>query len=265
MKYSFMSFSTPEMSFAEMLEAAQRFGYDGVEPRIDAGHAHGVEVTATADQREQFVRQADDAGVAIACVATSLRYADPAAVPDVLKQTRERIDLASDLGAPTMRVFGGKLAEGLSREDAIDLVAGSLSKVADHAGECGVTICMETHDDWCNPDHVAAVLSRVNHPAVACNWDIMHPVRTGEATIDESFESLKLWVRHLHIHDGTGGGIGLTPIGEGIIDHKRTIELLATIDYEGFLSGEWINWDDAWDIHLPREIATLRRYEEELA
>lgn len=264
MKYAFMSFSTPELSVAQMLEAAQEFGYDGIEPRIDAGHAHGVEVSADAEQREEFARQADEAGIAIACVATSLRYADPAAAKDVLAQTRERIDLAGDLGAPTMRVFGGKLAEGLTREDAIDLVAGSLSKVADHAAECGVTICMETHDDWCDPEHVAAVLAEVNHPAVGCNWDIMHPVRTGEATIDESFEALKLWVRHLHIHDGTGDGIALTPIGEGIIDHKRTIELLDSIDYDGFLSGEWINWDDAWDVHLPREIATLRRYEEEL-
>jgi sugar phosphate isomerase/epimerase len=263
-KYSFMSFSTPEMSFAEMLQTAQRFGYDGIEPRTDAGHAHGVEVAADKKQRRAFARQADDAGIAIACVATSLRYADPAMTDDMLKQTRERIDLAGDLGAPTMRVFGGKLGQGLSREAAIDLVAGSLSKVASRAAACGVTLCMETHDDWCNPEHVAAVLSQVNHPAVACNWDIMHPVRTGQATIDESFKTLKLWIRHLHIHDGTGDGIALAPIGEGVIDHKRAIQLLKKIDYDGFLSGEWINWEDAWDVHLPREIATLRRYEEEL-
>jgi len=264
MKYSFMSFSTPELSLAEMLDVAKRYGYDGIEPRLDSKHAHGVEVDTTAEQREAIVKQVADAGIALACLATSLRFADPAQTDKMVQDSHERIDLAGDLAAPTMRVFGGQLPEGVSREEAIDLLVRSLSSIADHAAERGVILCMETHDDWCNPDHVAAVLKAVDHPAVACNWDIMHPVRTKNATIDESFETLRPWIRHLHIHDGTGDGIELLPIGEGIYDHRRTIELLKTIDYDGYLSGEWIRWE-AWDKHLPREIATLKAYERELA
>lgn len=265
MKYAFMTFSTPELTLAEVLETARRLGYDGIEPRMDSGHAHGVELGATAAERAEIAKQAADAGIPLACLATSLRYADPAAAASAVEQTHARIDLASDIGAPTMRVFGGQLAKGLVREQAIDLVSDCLAKVADHAAERDVTVCMETHDDWCDPAHVAAVLSRVDHPAVACNWDIMHPVRNDLATIDESFEALKPWIRHLHVHDGTGDRIELTPIGEGIIDHRRAVELLMGTGYEGYLSGEWINWDDAWEVHLPRELATLRRYEQELA
>jgi len=258
-----MSFSTPELSLAEMLDAARRFGYDGIEPRLDSKHAHGVEVDTTADQREAIKKQAADSGMELACLATSLRYADPEKTEQMLADTHARIDLAGDLGVPTMRVFGGQLPDGVSRDQAIDLLVDSLASVADHAGERGVILCMETHDDWCNPDHVAAVLKAVHHPAVACNWDIMHPVRTKNATIDESFETLKPWIRHLHIHDGTGDGIELSPIGEGIYDHRRTVELLKTIDYDGYLSGEWIKWE-SWEVHLPRELATMKRYEQEL-
>ncbi|OPX25266.1 MAG: hypothetical protein B1H02_01895 [Candidatus Latescibacteria bacterium 4484_107] len=262
MKYSFMTFSTPDLSLSEVLEVAERYGYDGIEPRLDAKHAHGIEVETTSEQRAAIKQQAADAGIALACLATSLEYADPDQTEAMLRQTHERIDLAGDVGAPAMRVFGGKIPEGVSREQAIDLLAESLGAVADHAAQRGVTLCLETHDDWCNPAHVAAVVGQVNRPSIAVNWDIMHPVRTDNATIDESFEMLKPWIRHLHIHDGDDSG--LLPIGEGIVDHRRTIELLMTIKFDGYLSGEWINWE-SYTIHLPRELETLKHYEQELS
>jgi len=263
MKYSFMSFSTPAMDLAGMLDAARQYGYDGIEPRTDAKHAHGVEVTATADEREAIRATVEASGIVLACLATSISYADPTKADDMVAQTHERIDLAGDVGAPAIRVFGGRIPEGISREAAIEGVAAALAKVAGHAAERRVTICLETHDDWCNPAHVAEVLARVSHPAIAANWDIMHPVRTGKVTMDEAFESLKPWIKHLHIHDGqTEGESKLTPIGSGGIDHRRALKLLKEIGYTGFLSGEWINWEPA-EVHLPREIATMRGYERE--
>lgn len=253
-----MSFSTPALSLQEMLQVARRYGYDGVEPRLDSKHAHGVEVSAGAQQRRQFREQARGAGVAVACLATSLKYSDPSATEQVVADTHERIDLAGDVGAPVMRVFGGKIPDGLGRERATELVADSLGRVADHAASRGVTVCVETHDDWCDPAHLAAVLRRVNHPAVAANWDIMHPVRTAKVDMAVAFETLKPWIRHVHIHDGIGPV--LAPIGTGEIDHRCAIELLKGAGYDGFLSGEWINWEP-YEVHLPRELAAMKAYE----
>lgn len=263
LKYSFMSFSTPEMGWADMLNAAAELGYDGVEPRLDAGHAHGAEASADADGRDAIREQAAQAGVAIACLATSLRFANPAEQEDTLAAATERINLAGDLGAPAIRVFGGRVPEELTREQAIETVAGALSRLTDLAERRGVTVCMETHDDWCDPSHVAAVLDRVDHPRVACNWDVMHPVRTGKATMDEAFETLRKHIRHVHFHDGTAGEMELRPVGEGVCDHRRVVALLRGAGYDGFLSGEWINWTP-WNEHLPRELATMKRYEREL-
>ncbi|MFH1569670.1 MAG: sugar phosphate isomerase/epimerase family protein [Gemmatimonadota bacterium] len=263
MRYAFMTFSTPELSLAEVLAAARRCGYEGIEPRLDAGHAHGIEATASAAQRRELRQQVADSGVTLACLATSLVYADPAKTADMLEQGRQRIDLAGDLGAPALRVFGGKMGEGLTREQAIDVVAGSLRQLADQAVARGVTLCMETHDDWCDPAHVAAVMTRADHPAVAVNWDIMHPVRTGKATMDQAFTALRPWIRHLHLHDGVGTQLKMVPIGRGEIDHRRALELLAPTGYGGFLSGEWINWEP-YETHLPRELAAMRGYEREL-
>lgn len=259
MKYAFMTFSTPMLTLDEVLSCAERYGYDAIEARLDAGHKHGIEVVATPGERAATRARIEATSVALCCLATSLRYADPAQRDAAIADTHARIDLAADLGCSRLRVFGGQIGGGLDRDAAIELVSDSLSSVADHAQERNVTLCIETHDDWCDPAHVAAVVRRVNRPSVAVNWDIMHPVRTGLATMDEAFEILKPWIRHLHVHDGHG--LKMCPIGEGEIDHRRALELLKTIDYDGYISGEWIDWEP-YDIHLPRELAVLKRYEE---
>jgi sugar phosphate isomerase/epimerase len=264
MNYAFMSFSCPKLSLVEMLATAQAYGYDGVEPRIEAGHEHGIEIGMNAQARKDARQQAVDSGIALCCIATSRRYADPEAAQQHVDDTRRCIDLAADLGSPRLRVFGGSLGEGLSREAAIDLVAKSLSAVASHAQARGVTLCMETHDDWCDPDHVVAVMQRVDHPAVAINWDVMHPVRVAGWTVDAAYVALKPWLAHMHVHDGAQAekGIAYVPMGEGIVDTRRAIQLANAGSYEGYLSGEWINWEP-YNVHLPRELATMHAYERE--
>lgn len=257
-----MTFSTPTLSFDEVLDLACTYGYDGVEPRIAADHAHGIELDLSQEGRDEAKEKAEEKGIVIACVATSCKYADPATVEENVQTTLGAIDLASDLGSSRIRVFGGKLGEGLDRAKAVEVVAEALSSVAERASARGVYVCMETHDDWCDPEHVAQVMKRVDHPYIAVNWDILHPVRTDLATEDESFRILKPWIRHVHVHDYDVKPLGnLTPLGTGYVNHRRAVELLASVGYDGFLSGEWINWSDPYDRHLPRELATLKEYE----
>ncbi len=264
MKYSFMSFSCPHMTLAELIATARRFGYDGIEPRLDARHAHGIETGASPAQRQAARRELEAGGIELAALATSCVFANPDVTAANVAHARACIDLAADVGAPSLRVFGGAMPEGQTREAAVDNVAGALCSLADQARTRGVTVCMETHDSWCRPDDVAAVMRRVNHPAIGVNWDLMHPVKRGQATMDEAFAALKPWIRHVHMHDGLREPSCLVPIGQGMVDHRRALECLASLPYRGFLSGEWINWSDPWDVHLPRELATLKAYERAL-
>ncbi len=264
MRYSFMTFSTPALTLDEVLATAARYGYDGIEPRLDAGHRHGVERNTDAAARAAIRTAVANSGLALSCLATSCCFANPASCEEQTAIAREAIELAGDVGAPCIRVFGGQIGAGLDRSAAIALLADALESLAEQAAACGVTVCMETHDDWCDPHHVAAVLARVNHPNIAANWDIMHPVNTGHGTMDAAFDTLRPWIRHLHIHDGGGDPLTLLPIGAGKIDHRTAVRRLLEIGYAGYLSGEWIDWE-AYDLHLPRELAAMRGYEAELA
>jgi sugar phosphate isomerase/epimerase len=252
------------MSLAEVLAAANKYGYAGIEPRTDAGHGHGVEVSASAEQRKQIKKAAADSGVAIACLATSCGFANPQTQKQVIEQAHERIDLAGDVGCPAIRVFGGDFPYSLSRQQAIELMAGGLSQLAEHAHRRGVKVCLETHDLWCDPRNVKAVIAKVNHPNVLVNWDIMHTFRYHFATMQEAFDILWPHVGHVHVHDGTFTDDGtkhvFVPIGQGVLDHQTPLRLLSAAGYQGFISGEWISWEPA-EVHLPRELAAMKDLE----
>jgi sugar phosphate isomerase/epimerase len=263
MKYAFMTFSCPQWTLEEVLAAAQRYGYDGVELRVDANHNHGVEVTNTPEQRASARQMADTQGVALCCVATSCKFADPATVAQNVADAQVRIDLAADLGAHVVRVFGGKIPQGLSRQQAIDTVVQALTTLVDQAARRNVYLALETHDDWCDPQDVLAVVSQVNHPYVGVNWDYMHTLRVAKTSLDEAFAALGPYIRHVHFHDGSlaADKLEFLPIGQGEYDQRRVLELLRSVEYDGYLSGEWINWEPA-ETHLPRELRAIRQIEQ---
>ena len=244
MKFSFMSFSCPDLSLSDMFKLARNLGYDSVEPRVECKHAHGIELSLDQEGRRKARDLATASGIGTSCVATSCRYADPRSRQKMVDDTLAYIDLAADIGAPCLRVFGGSIPQGITRAEAIDGVAGALAAVADHAVARGVIVCMETHDDWCNPADVAAVITAVDSPAIQVNWDIMHPVRVAKVTMEQAFDALKPWIRHCHFHDGvtTDGNLIMVPVGEGDIDHATAVRLLNGVGWNGAMSGEWIDW-----------------------
>ena len=262
MNYSFMSFSCPEMNLKQLLQTARRYGYAGIEPRLSAGHQHGIELDVSDVFLQEAWQMARDSNVSLCCLATSCVFADPDQAQLNVDVARRTIEVAAKVHAPAIRVFGGRVPEHVSRETSLACVADALGQLADDAAQHRVTICLETHDSWCDPVHVAAIMRQVNHPFIAVNWDIMHPVLTAGATVETAYTLLQHWIRHVHVHDGqyTDNKLVFKPIGEGLVDHKTAIRLLQEDEYTGFISGEWINWE-TYETHLPREIRKLQGFE----
>lgn len=256
MKFAFMSFSTPHLSLAETLSLAKRLGYEGIEPRVARSHAHGIELDASAAQRGKIRRQAEDSGVSVCCLALSTKFSLPEQADDAVEECLEYVKLAHDIGCQRLWVFGGVFPAEISREEAIDTMASSLSRVACHAESAQVDICVETHDAWTHPDHVAAVMRQVDHPHIAVNWDIMHPFRTSRMPMRDAFGTLRPWIRHVHTHDGTlVDPLILKPTGEGEIDIATALHCLKEMGYTGFVSGEWIDCE----MDLAEEIRRHRK------
>ena len=263
MRYSFMSFSCPGATLAEALDLAKQTGYEGFEPRVDSGHGHGIELDMPKEARREARRIAEDKGIALCCLATSVRLASRSGLNAAMDAARRAVALCADLGIPRMRVFGGPIDEGDTRGAAIDRMAKALDALSGEIGEAEVCLCVETHDSWCEPEHMAAVMRRTRGRHVGVNWDLMHPLLAAHADMEETFGLLRPYIRHVHIHGGTYvGGLKFLPIEGNVIDHRLALRDLMGMGYDGWLSGEWINWDRPG--YLTEELATMRRYEEEI-
>ena len=264
MKYSFMSFSCPKLGLAEALDLVKESGYTGFEPRIDAGHAHGIETDMPAEKRRAARALAQDKQVSLCCLASSVKLAGRKELAGNMDAARRAIELCVDLGIPRIRVFGGAIDEGQTRRAAVEQTARALNDLSREIGDADVCLCMETHDSWCEPEHVAAVMRLCRGRHVGVNWDLMHPVLAAHADISETFGQLRPYIRHVHIHGGTyEGGLKFLPIEGNVIDHRLAVGELMSMDYDGWLSGEWINWDRPG--YLTEELMTMRGYEEEFA
>lgn len=244
-RLSTMSSVCPDWTLDETIAGMKRHGFEGYEPRVEWGHRAGVEATMSAAERAEVRKRFEEEGLKICCVATGCKFA--MAEADVRAKNAEDlkkyIDFAGDLGAPYVRVFGGAIPGG-ELYGVAKYVADAVRPTLDLAQSRGVTVLMETHDDWRRAAQVRAVIRELNHPAFQALWDIMHTQRVFESP-EESFAVLAPHVRHLHLHDGKYSDDGLKLdaqilLGEGIIDHAGPFKLLNQAGFDGYASVEVI-------------------------
>ncbi len=263
MKFAFMSFTMPEAGLEEILETARRYGYDGIEPRAQLQHKHGVELEASNTRRKEISRLFKGSGIECACISTSGRYCftEKERRHEHISLTKQFIDLAADIGCTRIRVFGGVPDRVIPFEEAIRIVGGALGELKSHAEKNKVYVCLETHDFFSRADIAAAAVKMAKSPYIRVNWDIMHPF-TKLMTVEEAFEEVKDVVGHCHVHDGIYDKARtpkLALMGEGEIPHNTVVRLLKNSGYTGYLSGEYI---EAWapEVVLPHDLEALKSY-----
>lgn len=266
-KFSFMTWVCPNWALNEIVDAAERYGYHGVELRTEVGHAHGIEPesddTTIKNARELF----NGSGIEISAIASSCSFSHADAVErkKMIERAKKHVELAAKLGCSNIRVFGGAIPNGVSMQDAKRYIADALSELGEFAKPFGVFVLLETHDAFSRSKDAVEVVRLADHPNVRILWDVQHPYTHGE-TLKEAFENVSQLVRHCHIHDvrRTDEGWELCLLGEGEISHEFIMRKLHEIGFDGHLSGEFINppWEP--DFILKQYAEMLYRYLEGL-
>ena len=155
------------LTMEQVLERAQRFGYDGLE--IEAKRPHGFPLDWPAARCREFRARCDGAGVALSGVAAMNDFSSPIAEyrEAQLANVRDAIRMTADLGAKILRVFlawpgAHRTPEGTGRydlahhiwdathqgipaEDIWGWCRDCLVESARIAGDCGVTLALQNH------------------------------------------------------------------------------------------------------------------------
>lgn len=255
MRPGFMSSVCPDRTLPELVETAQKYGYQGIEFRVEWDHKHGIELSATEVQLRQARQTLADGGIAASCIATSVKFNSPER-EDHLPQRetlRRYIVLAAQIGAPYIRTFSDSLPEEdpSLRDRVFGLAAESYAAVDEWAGQHGVTVLVETHTNM-KGQWARRILDTSGARNLQVLWHIAHHLRRGQS-VDEAYGYIRGRVGHVHF-SALDDNSYVTDA-----DNRRMFELLAADNFQGFISVEIINPSDP-DSILAHHIAKYRQF-----
>ena len=237
MRPGFMSSVCPKQTLSELIKTAKEHGYEGLEFRVEWGHGHCVELTASFDELGVAQGMLEDNGIEATCIATGVKLntveeSDHQAARESMMRY---VELAQNVGAPFLRVFADKVPED-QVDTVLKMAAESCAAVDDHAGQHGVAILIETHTNM-RPEWAKRIVTDSGGENIGVLWHIGHHLSRGQS-VDDAWAHISDDIGHVHF----------SAREEGKADddeNKRTFELLGPAGYDGFFSVEVINPDDS--------------------
>ena len=241
----FSTLGCPSWDWLKILDFAQQNGFAAVELR-------GMQGTMDLPSRpefgatrlEQTKKEIADRGLRISCVSSSANLHTAGQEHEQqLADARRFIDLASQLAAPYVRVFGNKLIG--PRAPALEHIAASLRELGDYAGPKNVAVLLESHGDFTDAPTLREILEAAGSSHVGLLWDAHNTFVDGKEDPAVSVGQLGKYIRHTHLKDSRmeGAEAHYVLTGRGGVPVKRQVELLVAAGYAGYYSFEW---EKAW-------------------
>lgn len=241
MKFAFSTLGCPDWLWEEIITVAADMGFDGIELRGIGSEIYLPHVKNFAPEnipalREELTRL----NLEIPCLTTGAFLFDETKIEEAKKEVSDYITLAKALGTPYVRVLGDRNPEPGPVNES--LVEENLHELLPQAAKNNVTLLLETNGVYAESSKLARLLEKINHPHLACLWDVHHPYRYFEEPVQETYSTLKPWIKHIHIKDSLvkDGKICYRMFGHGDIPLADVIKILSENDYQGYVVLEWV-------------------------
>lgn len=257
MKLGLLTFNmAAEWTLDEIVEKCLTLGFQGVEFRTQREHAHGVEIALSDAQRRDVRRKFEDAGLAICGISTgcAFDYLDADQLEANLEEARAHLDLAADLDAGGVKVYGNKahVDEGVPREDTIRQIGTALGDLSEYAESLGVVVRFEMHGDFTSPEDCNAIMEIAGDgPGICLIYNCNNRFDVdGNGSIESSYRAVADRVGHVHVHD----------LADPEFPYLELVRLLTADGFDGWCTGELPDSPDRERV-LQYFVALWRAYE----
>lgn len=266
---AFSTLGCPKWEWKQILDQASQLGYAALELRGILNEMDLPKSTQfTGAKLAESLNDLAALGLKVSDLGASARLGEPDAArrQAQLDEARRFIDLAHKLKSPYVRVFGGALQKGQTMEDATKLIVAGFKDLHQHAKGSGVTLVIESHDEFTTSQSLLAILKGANLPTAALLWDAHHTFVSGKEQPDFTFKQLGKFTRHTHLKDSRPEGTGrrYVLVGTGEVPVKETVKVLVKSGYRGYYCFEW---EKRWhpqieepEIAFPHYAKVMREY-----
>jgi L-ribulose-5-phosphate 3-epimerase len=224
------------------LRVCESLGVESVELRTVEGTQLVEHDAATVRRIRSAIRSG---GFGCAVVDTPFLKTAPLgeAVSDAEWTTLRRgVELAAELGAGIVRVFGGARPPGAAGTAPPDApwTADALARAVEIASGAGIRLALEI--EWecavATRAEAAAVVAAMPADGLGIVWDPGNEARfAGAAPPDGVDSTVAQRIVHVHVKDADANG-DWTRVGGGLVDWGAELRTLAAAGYDGLLSLE---------------------------
>ena len=267
MKLAFSPLGCPDWKWEQILQLAQSCGVEGIEIRGVEGHMQAEEIPIFSPAHQEQTKQTlAEAGLVLTDFGTSAAFHNAGCAEEGDRECKTAIDLCSRMGIRAIRIFGDQLPDPAHPRKTISMVGESILELCAYAAPRGVDILLEIHGDFRTIETVSPLLSICKgRPNFGIIWDVEHSDRTYGEQWRPFYETIRGFVRHVHIKDHIPtreGDFLLCPVGEGVIPIKAIVSALEADGYSGYYS---LEWEKKWhpeladlDVILPAYCSYMR-------
>lgn len=144
-----------------IIEVCRAAGYEGIEFLQDFKQAHGLEAAAPDEHVLAVKEQVAAAGLIVSSLTSCCVFHSPeeAERRRNVEQVRRVIDQVALMGCDHVRVLGDRLPEDeAGREQVIGNVARALRELGSYARPKGITVSIEAHGSFTDPEYAVRVV-----------------------------------------------------------------------------------------------------------
>ena len=242
MKIAFSTLGCPDFDWTDIYSMAKDIGFDGIEIRGLGKDIFAVQAQPFSQaQLPLTIKKLSELRLEIPCLSSGccLKFADKK--EENHQEILQYIELASKLKTPYIRILADLEPHSCGEVDD-EAVLAALRRLIPAAEAAGVTLLIETNGVYADTARLCNLLNQAESDAVGALWDLHHPYRFGGETAGQTVQNLGAYIKYVHVKDSVveDGEVSYRMMGEGDMPIDEFMNALRSINYDGYISLEWV-------------------------
>ncbi len=239
MKIAFSTLGCPNYDWKDIYSMAKDLGFDGIEVREIRSEFSRSPFSP--ENCESTAKKLKQIRLEVPCLSTGCVLSETEKSEENIAEITEYMKVASTLGASYIRILADR-TPAPTKEIDDRLVVEEIRKLIPFARENNIILLVETNGVYADTKRLKKLLDEINDNSVQALWDTHHPYRFFGEQPSQTIENIGEYIRYTHIKDSVmeNGEVKYKMMGKGDIPVIDIINALKTINYNGYMTLEWV-------------------------